>query len=198
MVRTDFFQSRKRHNSFKRDEPGRVCGTDTGPTVLHWLVGDRELCKVMANHLRLNLNLVEGLAIVDTDKAANHLRDNDHVAEMCPHWLRLLTSRSILFRLAQLLDERHGLPLETPLEPSAGASGEHLDKVVGGHVEEGIEIHAAIAELAERPLLRLRAGGHLRVNVDVRHGRVGFERVRSGGGGEEWEAAASRVLKNGL
>ena len=72
-------------------------GTDTGPTVLDWLVGDGELCKVMANHLRLDLNLVKGLAIVDTDKAADHLRDNDHVAEMCPHWLGLLTSRSILF-----------------------------------------------------------------------------------------------------
>jgi len=74
-----------------------VSGTDTGPTVLDRLVGDGELSEVVANHLRLDLNLVECLAIVDTDDASNHLRDNDHVAEMGPHWLRLLTGRSILF-----------------------------------------------------------------------------------------------------
>lgn len=54
--------------------------------------------------------------------------------------------------------------------PSAGAGGEDLDEVVGGHVEERVEVKAAVAELAERPLLRLRARGHLRVNIDVRLG----------------------------
>ena len=65
--------------------------------MLDRLVRDGELCEVVANHLRLDLNLVECLAVVDTNDASNHLRDNDHVAEMGPHWLRLLTGRSILF-----------------------------------------------------------------------------------------------------
>jgi hypothetical protein len=39
----------------------------------------------------LDLNLVEGLAIVHTNHASNHLRDNDHVAKMCPYRLWLLT-----------------------------------------------------------------------------------------------------------
>jgi len=157
------------NNSFQRDKPRRVGGTDTGPTVLDWLVGDGELCKIVANHLRLDLNLVEGLAIVDTNNASNHLRDNDHVAEMGLHWLWLLTSWSILFRLAQLLDERHRFPLQTPLEPSPGARGEELDEVVGGHVEQRIEVDATVAVLAERPLLG-SAGGDLRLHIDVRHG----------------------------
>ena len=72
-----------------------MSGTDTGPTVLDRLVGDGELSEVVANHLRLDLNLVEGLAIVDTDDATNHLRHNDHVAEVGPDGLWLFTSRSI-------------------------------------------------------------------------------------------------------
>ena len=65
--------------------------------MLDRLVGDGELSKVVANHLRLNLNHVEGLAIVDPDDAPNHLRDYDHVAEVSPHRLRLLTRGRILF-----------------------------------------------------------------------------------------------------
>ena len=85
------------NNSFQRDKPRGVGGTDTGPTVLDRLVGDGKLCKIVANHLRLDLNLVEGLAIVDTDNASNHLRNNDHVAQRSPDRLRLLTSRCFLF-----------------------------------------------------------------------------------------------------
>jgi hypothetical protein len=84
-----------------------VGGTNTRPTVLHWLVREGKLCKVVANHLRLDLNLVEGFAIVDTNDASNHLRHNNHVAEVGPHWLRLLTSRSILFLFTQMSDKKN-------------------------------------------------------------------------------------------
>ena len=67
--------------------------------MLDRLVRDGELCEVVANHLRLDLNLVEGLAIVDTDDATNHLRHNDHVAEVGPDGLWLFTSRRSFFCL---------------------------------------------------------------------------------------------------
>lgn len=35
------------------DETGRMCRSDTGTTVLDWLVGDGELPQVVATHLRL-------------------------------------------------------------------------------------------------------------------------------------------------
>ena len=35
------------------DESGGVGGSDTGPTVLHRLVGDAELSQVVTNHVRL-------------------------------------------------------------------------------------------------------------------------------------------------
>jgi hypothetical protein len=69
--------------------------------VLNRLVGDGELRKVVTNHLRLNLNLVEGLAIVDTDDAS------DHVAEVGPHWLWLLASRGILFLFKGISKEKY-------------------------------------------------------------------------------------------
>jgi hypothetical protein len=77
--------------SLQRNEPQRVGSTDTGPTVLHWLVRDGELCEVVANHLRIDLNLVEGFVVVDANDAPNHLVHNDNVAEVCFHGLRLLT-----------------------------------------------------------------------------------------------------------
>ena len=40
----------------------------------------------------LDLDLVEGLSIVHTNDATDHLWDNDHVAKVSPHRLRLLTS----------------------------------------------------------------------------------------------------------
>ena len=43
-----------------------------------------------------------------------------------------------------------------------------MDEVVGGHVEKRVEVHAAVAVLAERPLLGLSCGGDLRIDVDVR------------------------------
>jgi hypothetical protein len=45
----------------------------------------------MDNLTHLDLNLVEGLAIVHTNHASNHLWDNDHVTKMCPYRLWLLT-----------------------------------------------------------------------------------------------------------
>jgi hypothetical protein len=85
--------------------------------MLHRLVGDGKLSQVVANHLWLDLNLVEGLAIVHSNHTSDHLRDNDHVAQMCPYWLWLLTCRSLPFCFAELLDQGHGLALQTPLKP---------------------------------------------------------------------------------
>lgn len=37
----------------QRDEPRRMCSSDTRATMLDWFVGDGELAQVMATHLRL-------------------------------------------------------------------------------------------------------------------------------------------------
>ena len=60
--------------------------------MLAWLVRDGELGQVVANHLGLDLNLVEGLAVVDSDDAANHLGDDDHIAQVCSHGVGLISA----------------------------------------------------------------------------------------------------------
>lgn len=53
----------------------------------------------MANHFRFDLNLIEGLAIVNSNYAANHLRYNDHISKVGSHRLRLLTRGRLPFLL---------------------------------------------------------------------------------------------------
>merc|ERR1711967_177336 len=77
------------------DEAGRLGGTNTGGTVLHRLVGDGELTEVVSDHVSLDLDLVENLAVVHTDNRADHLREDDHVAQVSLHTLWLLASSCV-------------------------------------------------------------------------------------------------------
>jgi hypothetical protein len=150
------------------NETGRVGGTDTGTTVLDGLVRDRELSQVVANHLRLDLNLVELLSGVDTDDGADHLGDNDHVTEVGLDEVGLLVGLGLLLGLAELLDETHGLALQTAVEASAGTGVDDITELLGGKVEELVEVNAAVRELAELSSL-LDLGSLLGVVFNVSH-----------------------------
>ena len=100
--------------------------THTRTTVLDGLVRDGELSKVVASHLRLDLNGVEDLAVVNTNDRANHLGDDDHVTEVGLDDCGLLVWGRLLLGLAELLDEAHRLALETALEPPAGTGMDDL------------------------------------------------------------------------
>ena len=81
------------------------------------LIRDGELGQVMSNHVGLHLDLIEGLSIVYTDNAANHFRDDDHVAEMGADRLGLFAGTlSSLLGFAELLDQCHALAVESTLE----------------------------------------------------------------------------------
>merc|ERR1719374_458226 len=80
----------------------------------------------MADHLGLDFNLVESLALVDAYDAADHLGHDDHVSEMSLDSLGLLVREAGLLRLAQLLDQTHGLALETARQLAADAAREQL------------------------------------------------------------------------
>lgn len=121
------------------NESGRVSSTDTGATVLDGLVGDREFTKVVTNHLRLDLNLVEFLSGVDTDHGPNHLGDDNHVTEVGLDDLGLFVGLSLLLGLPQLLDETHRLALETTVEPSAGAGMDKVAEFLRREVEEPVD-----------------------------------------------------------
>jgi hypothetical protein len=135
-------------------------------------------------------NLISIIKSLEHNRSTQLFR-SDHIKTQKKEVMKI--KRLKTDRLAQLLDERHGLPLQTPLEPtetdtshdlckpkslgkkqiaarnvpSPGARWEELDEVVGGHVKQRIEVDAAVAVLAERPLLG-STGGDLRLHIDVR------------------------------
>jgi hypothetical protein len=128
----------------------------------------------VANHLRLNLNLVELLSGVDTDDTANHLGDDNHVTEVGLDKVGLLVGLGLLLGLAELLDQAHGLALETAVESSTGTSVDKVTELLRAKVEEPmdksvcpyrrddlaalglgnvlVEVDATVGKLAERSL----------------------------------------------
>lgn len=115
----------------ERDEARRVGRTETGTTVRHGLVGDREFTEVVAGHLGLDLDGDKRLAVVHTADRTDHLGDDDHVAQVGLDGRRLLVGCSLLLGLAKLLDETERLALETALEPPAGTGVDELYEIRG-------------------------------------------------------------------
>lgn len=113
-----------------------MSGTDTRTTVLDGLVRDGELSEVHADHLGLDLDLVEGLAGVDTDDGADHLGEDDHVTKVGLDERGLLVRERLGLCLAELLDQTHRLALKAAVEPSAGAGMDEVAELLGGEVEE--------------------------------------------------------------
>ena len=106
----------------------------------------------MANHFGLDFDLVELLARVDTDNRADHLGDNDHVTKVSLDEVGLLVGLGLLLGLAELLDETHGLALETAVEPSAGTGVDEVAELLRAEVEELLEVDSTVGELLEGAL----------------------------------------------
>ena len=88
----------------------------------------------MSHHFRLNLHLIEFLARVDTNNATNHLRNDNHIPQMGLDEIRLLIGLGLLLRLAELLDQSHGLAFQAAVEPTAGAGVHDIAQLVGREV----------------------------------------------------------------
>ncbi len=112
---------------------------NTRPTMLHRLIADAELPQVEADHLRLDLHLIELLAAVDADDGPDHLRHDDHVAQVRLDQVGLLVRLGPLLGLAQFLDQSHGFALQAAVEPAAGAGVDDIAELFGGEVEESVE-----------------------------------------------------------
>jgi len=97
---------------------------------------DGELSEVVANHLRLDLDLVEFLARVNADDASNHLGDDNHITEVGLDEVGLLVGLGLLLGLPELLDQAHGLALEAAVDSTPGAGVDELAEFIGREVEE--------------------------------------------------------------
>jgi hypothetical protein len=92
----------------------------------------------VADHLGLDLDLVELLAGVDTDDGTDHLGHDNHVTEVGFDEVGLLVGLGLLLGLAELLDKTHGLALETAVEPSAGTGVDEVAELLRAKVEEPV------------------------------------------------------------
>ena len=90
----------------------------------------------MADHLRLDFHLVEFLARVDADHAANHLGHDDHVAQMRLYQVGLLVRLGFLLGFPQLLDKPEWAALQTAVEPAPGSCVDDIAELLGGEVEK--------------------------------------------------------------
>eukprot|EP00297_Palpitomonas_bilix_P000296 CAMPEP_0113912006 /NCGR_PEP_ID=MMETSP0780_2-20120614/28618_1 /TAXON_ID=652834 /ORGANISM="Palpitomonas bilix" /LENGTH=375 /DNA_ID=CAMNT_0000908779 /DNA_START=413 /DNA_END=1538 /DNA_ORIENTATION=+ /assembly_acc=CAM_ASM_000599 len=150
-----YYQERSCHTTLlERDESRRVSSTNTGATVAHGFVRKGELSKVVTNHIGLDLNSVEYLSVVNANDRSDHFRNNDHVAKMGLHSLRLLVLGGVLLGNAELLDKCGILPVQTPSETPPLTSTDEVEKLLIGHIKESIELNSTEVELSEGSPLR--------------------------------------------
>ena len=111
------------------DETRTVCGTNTWSTVLDRLVTDTELSQIMTNHFRLDFDLVEFLARVDTDDATDHFWHDNHISKVSFDQVWFFVGLGALFRTTEFLDELERTALETAVEPTASTGVEERSEV---------------------------------------------------------------------
>lgn len=130
-------------------ELGSVGSTGTSSLVGNGSVSDGELSQVVANHLGLDLNLVEHLTVIDTNNGSNHLGEDHHVSEVGLDDSGLLIGLSGGLGLVELLHQTRGLGLESVHQSSSSTSMGELDKVLGGELHEVLEVNTSVGELLE-------------------------------------------------
>ena len=138
---------------FQRNETSSVGATNTGSTVSGRSVSNGKLTKVVTNHLGLDLDLVEGLTVVDTEDRADHLGNNDHVAQVSLDGGGLLVRSSGLRSGTELLDQTHGLAVKTTGESTASTGMDDLGELLSVELEEVGKVNATVGELLEGSLL---------------------------------------------
>lgn len=112
----------------------------------NWGVSDGELTQVVTNHLWLNLNLVEGLTVVNTNDRTNHLWNDNHVSQvgLDNSWLLIWLSGEL--SSTQLLDQTVWLLVQTSLESSSDTSVGQLSEVLGGELQKVLEVDTSVRE----------------------------------------------------
>lgn len=103
--------------------------------MLDRLVTNREFAQIKAHHLRLDLDLIELFPRVNSNDAANHLGDHDHVSKVGFHQVGFLVGFGFLLSFAELFDQTHRFALEAAVESTAGAGVYDIAELFGGEIE---------------------------------------------------------------
>lgn len=131
------------------DKSGRSV---TGSTVSDGSVCDGELTQVVANHLGLNLNIVEHLTVVDTNDGTDHLGNDDHVSQVGLDNSGLLVLRSSQLGGSQLGNETHRLGAQTTRKSSSDTGTAELDELLVVELQQFGKVHAFEGEGLEGSL----------------------------------------------
>ena len=86
--------------------------------------------KLKASMMYLDFDLVEGFAIVDTNYRSNHFRHNHHVTKVSLDGGRLLVGLLGLECRTQLLDQGHGLALQTAVKFATNTRTDHFQELL--------------------------------------------------------------------
>merc|ERR1740124_1938543 len=129
------------HFLLQWDESRRVSGTNTRPSVFDGFISDAEFTQI------------ESLAIVNSNNAAGHLWNDNHVSQMCFDDGRFLVDWALLLLLTKLFDQSHGLTLEATANFPSDTAREQFHELFIVHVQELIQVHTSVSELTEGPLL---------------------------------------------
>ena len=78
---------------------GSLGGSDTGLAVAGRLVGEGELAQVASDHIEFDFDGVEGFAVVDSHKVADHLGHDDGISKVGFDGGGLLTGLGVLLCL---------------------------------------------------------------------------------------------------
>jgi hypothetical protein len=95
--------------------------------------------------------------------------------------IRLLIGLRLLLGLAQLLDQTHGLALETAVEPTTSTSVNDITELVGGQIQESIVRNIGLAYLLPFKFFKTYVWWYReqRTDRDRFHGRKTFGRLSS-------------------
>lgn len=116
-------------------------------------VGDGKFTKVVTNHLRLDVDMIENLAVVDRNLGVNHFRDDEHIAQVGLNDRGLIKRATLRLCLAKLLDERHGLSLQASLHASSGTSMDIVQEFLVAEIKELVQFDSTKSKLLELSLL---------------------------------------------
>ena len=94
----------------------------------------------MPHHLRLNLHLIELFPRVDANHTANHLRHDNHVAQVRLDEVGLFVRLGLLFGFTELFDQAHGPAAKAAIEAPACAGVDDIAELFGGEVEQSVRL----------------------------------------------------------
>ena len=74
----------------------------------------------------LDFNLVESLAVVNANNGTSHLRNDNHIAQVCLDNVRFLIGGTFLLLFTQFLDQSQRLTFKTATDFSPDAARPHI------------------------------------------------------------------------